>query len=809
VVNLILKSQYNGWEAGGRYGFSSRAGHYRERSGYLVGGVSTGRTSVLVAFEAAETDPLYLSARPFSNPIYGSAYYPGIIDVFSLSDYSDQRYQLNPRLNAPPGGGQYTLSQLVAMGVYLPITAAQATNGFNLASAETLLQSLTRRSGVLKLKQKIFRDTFYAFADLVYSQSRTRSSLNGQPLPPYVSTPYLNYATYQLPSAAPTYLPPPAGALYLPAGTPTNPFSTAYLNQGSPDDQSAGNIVTVHNRFLDYPRVYEVAADTYHLVGGLGGRINPDYFWEAAADLNRYSLNYTNSGLIDSANFDAALAAGTINPFAYTQAPGALPGNVVGSATLAGLSTLNSFDAVFRGTPFALPAGKLGFAAGFQFWRETLADQPDANSIPDANGDIGWANTLSLVPFSAQRRVSSAYGEIAIPLVAPSQGVPGVSKLEVDLAGRVDQYSQIGRSRVPKVNLLWKPGDDQLALRASAGRSFSAPTLYDLYGPVTSGSTQTLSFNNYAGGGSTQNVQFEDVTGANGALKPATATTWSAGFVYSPRAVRTLSLTVDYYQTVEKLLVGSFDENAMAQSVESAGPASPYAGYVHFGSAAGRPVTAPGELSTANPTSVFFSTPFVNLAGQAVKGCDGSVEYQSPPGAAGRLDFTTAFTVYNSYLVQAIPTEDYYQYAGHATGNGSASNGTIPRWRNYSTLGWDGHGWAALAGYTFIPAVTDIGPGGSAAFAPEPVASYQQWDFSLSYRFGAAARPRPDRRWFDGLTLRLGVNDAFDRLPPLAPGAFPDSNVDTSTYGGVVGRLYYASADYKYLVSPGKFVANY
>ena len=112
-------------------------------------------------------------------------------------------------------------------------------------------------------------------------------------------------------------------------------------------------------------------------------------------------------------------------------------------------------------------------------------------------------------------------------------------------------------------------------------------------------------------------------------------------------------------------------------------------------------------------------------------------------------------------------------------------------------------------GYTFIPAVTDIGPGGAAAFAPLPVASYQQWDFSLGYHFGAASPGRPGGRWCDGLTLRIGVNDVFDQLPPLAPGAFPDSNVDTSTYGGVVGRLYYASVDYKYLVAPGKFAANY
>jgi iron complex outermembrane receptor protein len=46
VVNVILKSNYEGFEAGTYYGFSTNNGHYVEKSGYVVGGASTGKTSI-------------------------------------------------------------------------------------------------------------------------------------------------------------------------------------------------------------------------------------------------------------------------------------------------------------------------------------------------------------------------------------------------------------------------------------------------------------------------------------------------------------------------------------------------------------------------------------------------------------------------------------------------------------------------------------------------------------------------------------------------------------------------------------------
>ena len=46
VVNIITKKNYNGWELGGRYGFATQDGQFRQWNAYIVGGSSTEKTTV-------------------------------------------------------------------------------------------------------------------------------------------------------------------------------------------------------------------------------------------------------------------------------------------------------------------------------------------------------------------------------------------------------------------------------------------------------------------------------------------------------------------------------------------------------------------------------------------------------------------------------------------------------------------------------------------------------------------------------------------------------------------------------------------
>jgi len=798
VINIILKKDFNGSQVDMHYGFSDTTGHYSERSGDLVAGVSNGTTSLTVSASYTQTDPIFESERPYSNPYYGTTYFPGIIEDYNFAGIEttgvgDEFYQLAPGLNAPPGGGTYTIQQLVSMGVYKDLGDASTPgvlnaveDKFNLAAEQNLVQSFKREGFSVDAYHKIFGDSLDSFADMIYTHTFTQSFLNAQPLFPYISTPSGNSDLF---FAGAT--PPPSGTQYLSYTAAANPFNGAALDAGFTDG-TGGTGILVHNRFVDYPRIFQDDDQTFHIVGGLKGKISDNWSWEVSANINIYDLYYDNPNIVDTGKLVAAFASGQLNPFAINQSPGSVPG-VLGEAFVNYSSTLNEYAAKLNGALFDLPAGKVLFALGASINRQNLSANPDANTA-----DGNWSDSPTVLPFNRNRTVDSVYAEIEIPVVDKSHPLPGVYSLNLDAAGRYDNYSVIGSHSVPKVDVKYQPFDDQLTLRAGAGDSFIVPTLYDLYGPTTSGSSDEISYTT-ASGAQIQNVQFQAAGGSNPDLKPSTASNWSAGFVFSPKAISGLSLTFDYYQTVQKGIVGLISQQTVVQSVENLGSGSPYADLIHFGSPTG-PIpttTTPGQISTRPLSDVFVVTPLVNLGAQAVKGFDASLVYTLPDKTYGKFEFASTISVYNSFLLQVLPTENYYQYAGHLALNQqsvSGEGGTIPRWRTYTTIEWRKNGFDVLVAHSFVPTVTSVGSGGSGATPPIGVDSYSEFDLSLSYNLKALHWGR----WLDGLLVRVGVNDLFNEYPPTTPSGQENDNVDIGTYNGAIGRMWFTDLTYKF-----------
>jgi iron complex outermembrane recepter protein len=799
VVNIILKKDYNGWEADTHYGYSDTAGHYSERSASIGGGVSNGTTSADVSFEYTQSDPIYEAQRPYSNPFYATTYVPGILEVFSVTQNQnspvygyDEAFQLAPGLNAPPGGGKYTIQQLVAMGVYKDLgsfsdhgVVTEVQHIFNLANKETLQEGVKRTAATINLDHKIFGDKLEGFGYMLYSHVITQSSLNAQPLFPYISDPNsdlgYNGAT-----------PPGPGTEYVPISASTNPLSQAGLDQGS-SDGSNGYAALVHNRFENYPRIFQDDNQSFTGVAGLRGQINADWSWEVAADLSRYQDDYTNQNLLDTTNLIAAFADGQVNPFAINQAPGALNG-VLGTAFVNYLSTNDTFDALVRGAIIDLPGGKVRFALGTDISRQNLTAVPDINTANNL-----WIDSPTILPFNANRTISSVYAELEVPIVDKSHPLPGIYSLSLDAAGRYDDYSgQVGHSEVPKASLKYQPFDDELTLRASAGKSFIAPPLYALYGPVTQGSSSSITYTG-ANGSDYSDVQFQSVSGSNPDLKPSTATTWDVGFVVTPKAVPNLSVTADYFDTVQHKTIGTVDETTVIQSVEDLGAASPYASLIHFGSPSGPGPNGntPGQISSRPFSSTYIVDPDLNLGAVAIKGFDVAVNYAVPTTSFGHFELNSTLTGYSSDMVQVLPSENYYQYAGHTAtipGLALGEGGTVARWRTYSSLEWKFHGLDVLAAQTFVPRVTDIGSGGINASPPREVASFDQWDFAVAYKLSALHWSK----WTDGLKIRVGVNNAFDYQPPVAPYDLQNTLADISNYNGAVGRMFYTDVSYKF-----------
>jgi iron complex outermembrane recepter protein len=789
VINIILKKNYNGWEVGGHYGFSTESGRYEERSGYLMGGVSNDTTSITISAEYAQHNSLYLAARPYTNPIYGTYTSGGVLEIYDNLSGNDNFYQLAPGVNAPPGGGTYTIDQLVANGTYIPKAASDIFTKFNLASGETMIGSLKRYSAMINMDHKIFGSSLEGFGNVLFSNVKTASQLNAQPLVPFVQDAWTDINVEGFSSS-----PPPPGVTYIPNTAPTNPFSAAFLDQNQsvagPGGVGSGEEILARERITAAPRLFQNNSTLYRIVGGLRGDITEDIHWEAAANINRYELAYTNPGLYDTNALLTALADGQINPFAATQAPGALTG-VVGTAFVNMISTLNQFDFKIDGNVFDLPAGKLGFAAGTAYVRENLAATPDINSLPNSTGTTaGWSNATTFEDFSANRDVWSVYGELNLPITSAKMNIPGAYAVDIDAAVRHDAYSgAVGSTTVPEVTLSYEPIDDQLKFRASAGKSFIAPALYSLYGPVSAGSTVALNYVTINGVQKT-NVQFNGTSGSNPNLAPEKANSWATGFTYTPKFAPGLSIAVDYSQIGEKGLIGSVEAATIIQSVETFGTASPYAGDVHFNSVNGAAVSGTGQISSHSTQQVYVSTNLLNLGGQDVNSADISLDYKWKSAVAGKFDLTSTWTYYEKYTIQEVPTEPYYQYVGSAT----SINGTTPRWRTYTTLDWKNFGFDGFVGVTFVESVTDLGAGGNADSGFENVGSFTAFDFGLTYDFSHLHMSK----WSDGLAITVGVNNAFDKQPPLAEAAFPDTNADVGAYDGAVGRMFYIEGKYTF-----------
>lgn len=385
-----------------------------------------------------------------------------------------------------------------------------------------------------------------------------------------------------------------------------------------------------------------------------------------------------------------------------------------------------------------LPGGDIRVAFGAEYRRERY-ENFTVNDLSRAT-----PTTTALTGLPGPREVRSAYAEILVPLFGPDNSVAGIERLDLSLAGRIEDYSDVGRTTNPKLGLRWEalPG---IAVRGSYGTSFRAPAFDELIGPAVSNYT-TLRVPDPSSPTGTANVI--GLFGYGPGIKPEKATTWTIGLDVAPPSIRGLKASVTYYDVDYRDRIGSVSEDYLRflsrrdlfGGVVTENPSAELLAYYFSFPTFTNPLgLAPGDVDAILDGQVR------NLSAVRQTGLDFDLGY-APELAGGQLDLGLSgshiFRI-DRQLTPGTPAVDVV---------GTFANPA--KWRLRGRAGWSRGGFAATLFANFVGGYLNQIPA-----VPESVSSWTTFDFSLAQRFGGDDDER-------GLQLGLSILNLFDRDPP-------------------------------------------
>lgn len=342
---------------------------------------------------------------------------------------------------------------------------------------------------------------------------------------------------------------------------------------------------------------------------------------------------------------------------------------------------LNDFQqdvaaASFNLSPFSTWAGEVNIAFGAEYRGEsyvTVAD-PYGNGVTTSTPNTTEYPADALLSTSGTNwfagnfknghgafHVREAFLEFGIPVL--KSDVAG--NIDLNLGGRVADYSTAGNANTWKVGASWETPLQGLRLRGVVSRDIRAPNLNDLFTPVTS-ATQNVT--NRATG---NNVQVLATGIGNTALKPEVGKTWELGAVYRPEFLPDFSISVDYYDIKLNKAISTL---TIQQIVDLC-----YNGNTAYCSN----VKLTGVLGTSDSPYV-IQQPF-NLASLHARGFDVELGYQLTMGKFGKLTLRALAT---RTLDMISDTGVAGQQIAQLAGNNSEGGAGVPRWKGLLSQTW-------------------------------------------------------------------------------------------------------------------------
>jgi iron complex outermembrane receptor protein len=507
-------------------------------------------------------------------------------------------------------------------------------------------------------------------------------------------------------------------------------------------------------------RTSEVTSEAQRWVLGATGLLQGwDYDLGLVRSENTAIDKYTN-GYVLFDQFDAAVRAGTINPWGASSQAGRdlLKQITVNDEARKSKGTSTSIDGKVSKAIGQLEGGELALALGGEFRREVMDFTPSAlllsnNIAGDRDSGLAAGSTTDLKATHDTRKVASAYAEL---------NAPYTKQLEVQLALRYDRYSQVGSTTNPKIGVRWQP-QRNLLVRASAGTGFRAPSLSDLNRPTTYGVTSSFLTDPQCA--ATDGIdactdQFPVERRSNPNLKPEKSKQFSFGVLFEPN--RDATVGFDYWNIRKTDVISTLGEQVIVESPEK------YNGkYIE-------------RDSSGYITNILLMKE--NQGALNTDGIDLNADWRGKRSDYGRPVVGFTGTLVLNYDRQFGPQEAFRSNLGNFL-----NDQVIQRWRHRLSLGWDYRDLSLTLSNQYSSGYRDqnttYDPTTDALLPERSVTPYSLWDFTGSYYYSKQ------------LKLRAGVLNLLNTAPPYSNQAYYFLATYDPTYTDPRGRTFFASVN--------------
>ena len=570
--------------------------------------------------------------------------------------------------------------------------------------------------------------------------------------------------------------------------------------------------VQLRRRTLELgPRSERFDTDQFQFVTGLKGAITDDWEFDASFSYGESNRVTTRGGYTNLTNIQNALDASmgpTGTPVCNGSDSSCVPIDLFGGfgtitpemaqyAMAVALQT-QKYDQTVAQVIFNGPidvissplAGEpLQMSIGFEHRQERGSLNPDECLRLAPTSCQGGAGG-NLLPISGGFKADEIFVEGILPIAADQSWA---DSLDLEMGYRRANYDSVGDVNTWKFGMNWRP-NDQLLTRVMWQSATRAPNVFEIASPVVSGLDNALldpcSVANTnisdslaqlcisTGMSASQVGQVQDIiSGQISAIRGSDpdnlpgeeeASTFTAGFVWSPEILKNFSVSLDYYDIDIENVIGQFSAQEVLDGCYVAGEADTCAKINRIG----------GTLTVAGSGIELFTT---NLLYRRAEGLEFALNFDYDLRDMGELSFSTTINHYLTNERQSSATSALIDCNGRY---GTSCN-PVSKTRLLQRVTWSLDDYTASLLWRRQGGI-DISEEQSAGVFEQfrSISTYNYVDLYAAYDFG------------DNMKFTFGIDNLFDKDAPVVGNEagstqYNSGNTFPSNYD-VLGRAYKA-----------------